>query len=101
MTPSTIKEITREELYEYFRFVHGEARTPAWPQSQGDLIGEVFCDLELVTSMILRMKAGAPANFTTLDSYLTMAVFGFQCGREFEYRQNIKAMRSEVADEPA
>ncbi len=99
MKAPTIKDVTKEELYEYFQYVHGEASNSVWPQQQGDLIGEVFCEQELITRLIERMKATAPANFTILDSFLTMVVFGFQCGREFEYRQMVKAMRSGVTDE--
>jgi len=94
MKAPTIKEATREQLYEYFQYINGDGFNSTWPQQQGDLIGEVFCEKELITDLIARMKVTAPVGFTILDSFLSMVVFGFQCGREFEYRQMVKAMRS-------
>ncbi len=95
MKPPIIKDITRKDLREYFDYINGDALDRVWKQSQADTIGEMMCEENLIIDIIKKMKNGAPKGFTVLDSYLSMVVFGFQCGREFEFRQMVKAMREE------
>lgn len=95
MKPPIIKDITRKDLREYFDYINGDALDSIWNQSQADTIGEMMCEENLIIDIIEKMKNGAPDGFTILDSYLSMVVFGFQCGREFEFGQMVKAMRNE------
>ena len=65
---------------------------------QAELIGSVLCEEDIVLGLIEKMKREGPDSMSILDAFLSVLIFGFQCGREFEYRQMVKAMRSGVEE---
>ena len=93
MKPPTVKPITKEELYAYLKYVNEDAPDSGWPQEQADLIASVLVEQGMIQGLIEKMRTTAPADFSIIDSYLSMVIWGFQCGREFEVRQMVKAMR--------
>lgn len=93
MKPPEIKHVTKEELYAFFQYVNGDARNSGWDQEQAQLIGAVLSEQDVIPKFILKITAQAPAGFSMLDAFLSAVIFGFQFGREFEFRQMVKAMR--------
>lgn len=98
MKPPTIKPITKQDLYEYLAYTRKEGANSGWKQYQAEMIGAVMCEENIILGLIDKMKNDGPDSMSILDAFLSVVVFGFQCGREFEYRQMVKAMRSGVEE---
>ena len=98
MKPPSIKPITKQELYEYLTYTRKEGADSGWMLDQAELIGSVLCEEDIVLGLIEKMKREGPDSMSILDAFLSVLIFGFQCGREFEYRQMVKAMRSGVEE---
>ena len=96
MKPPSIKAITKQDLYEYLAYTRKEGADSGWKQDQAEIIGSVLCEENIILGLIEKMKNEGPNSMSILDAFLSVVIFGFQCGREFEYRQMVKAMRSET-----
>lgn len=90
----SIKPITKQDLYEYLAYTRKEGADSGWKLDQAQLIGSVLCEENIILGLIDKLKKEGPDSMSILDAFLSMVIFGFQCGREFEYRQMVKAMRS-------
>ncbi len=94
-TPIVLKDITDDQLREYFKFIDTHSVQCAWTQSQAELIGRAFQGEIITRNLLLRLIAmvdlvGVPG---VVVSAMTA---GFQCGREFENRLMAKAMRDQA-----
>lgn len=96
MKPPSIKAITKQDLYEYLAYTRKEGADSGWKKEQAEIIGSVLCEENIILGLIDKMKNEGPDSMSILDAFLSLMIFGFQCGREFEYRQMVKAMRSET-----
>ena len=92
-----IKDITKEDLYSYFEYINGDGLNSIWTQEQAELIGSVFREKDVVIKIIIKLLTEGPDWMTPPDALMSAIIFGFQCGREFEYRQMVKAMRDGAA----
>ena len=98
MKAPEIKHVTKEELYAFFQYINGDAKNSGWDQEQTQIIGTVLGEQDVIPKFILKLIAQAPADFTMLDAFLSAVIFGFQFGREFEFRQMVKEMRDGNGD---
>ena len=96
MKPPSIKSITKKDLDEYLEYTREEGADSGWKKEQAEVIGSVLCDKGVIAGLVKKMKTEGPADMSLMDAFLSLVIFGFQCGREFEYRQMVKAMRSET-----
>ena len=94
MKPPSIKAITKQDLYEYLAYTRKEGADSGWKQEQAEMIGSVLCEENIILGLVQKMKNEGPDSMSIMDAFLSVVIFGFQCGREFEYRQMIKAMRN-------
>ncbi len=94
MKPPSIKTITKQDLYEYLAYTRKEGADSGWKKDQAEIIGSVLCEENVILGLVEKMKTEGPASMSIMDAFLSVVIFGFQCGREFEYRQMVKAMRN-------
>ena len=84
--------ITRKSLTDYLEYMVGPDADSAWTQEESELIAEVLGKDDVVTCLAEITKEGLHSD--PIDHLIKLIVFGFQCGREFESRQIVKAMRN-------
>ena len=92
MSEPTIRPITKEELYEYFRFMNNEGTNHGWPKEQAVLISDAMEQSESWRLLIAKIMLLIPQIGLT-SALASTLITGFQCGREFENRLMARAIR--------
>jgi len=81
-----MRDLTREEIEEYFRFAIDDERAADFHQDQAALVGEALLDcgyFDVVTGKMLQAKR---AGLGPTEVMVSLWVAAFQMGRECESR---------------
>ncbi len=88
----TIKEVSKEDLYDYFRHISEGGVDCGWSQAQAQLIADSMMNVDSWQAVIDKLIRSSPKLGAT-STIASAIVMGFQCGREFENRLMAKAIR--------
>ena len=77
MKPPSIKEITKQDLYEYLAYTRKEGADSGWKLDQAEMIGSVLCEENIILGLIAKMKRDGPDSMSVLDAFLSTLIFGF------------------------
>ena len=81
-----MRDVSRSELEEYFRFVIREKTARFFTAEQARLIGSCSIEAGVLKAADLRAKQAMKEGLGIENFILSFWVWAFQCGREFENR---------------
>jgi hypothetical protein len=92
-----MRDLTKAELEEYFRFAGSDKGAHDFHMDQARLIGEVVIDFRLFEAATAKLLMTAPDEYDLNDFLLSFWVAAFQMGRECESRLITAALKGSVA----
>jgi len=91
-----MRDLTEDELREYFEFAKADRKAADFHLEQHKLIAKVASEIELMDSLGRKLAMGLKEGVHPEDLFFSLWIAAFQMGRECESRILTRALKATV-----